>query len=189
MPRLWSQTIDAHRREVHTAILDTAAELVHRRGPTGITMSQIAEEAGIGRATLYKYFSDVETILLAWHERQVSAHLEHLREVRDRAEPTARLEAVLGAYAVIAHQTHGRHDGNLASLLHRGDRVASGERELRTMFRELLEDAATQGSVRRDIAVTELTEYCVHALRAAGGLRSKGAVRRVVTLVMAGLAP
>ncbi len=38
-------------------------------------MLQIAEEAGIGRATPYKYFSDAEAILLAWHERQISAHL------------------------------------------------------------------------------------------------------------------
>jgi len=28
-------------------------------------MSHIAERAGIGRPTLYKYFPDVETILLA----------------------------------------------------------------------------------------------------------------------------
>lgn len=34
-----------------------------------MTMSRIAEEIGIGRATLYKYFPDVEAILLAWHER------------------------------------------------------------------------------------------------------------------------
>ena len=38
-------------------------------------MSQIAEQTGIGRATLYKYFPDVEAILLAWHERQVTGHL------------------------------------------------------------------------------------------------------------------
>jgi AcrR family transcriptional regulator len=33
-------------------------------------MSQIAEETSIGRATLYKYFSDVEAILIAWRLRQ-----------------------------------------------------------------------------------------------------------------------
>jgi AcrR family transcriptional regulator len=72
---------------------------------------------GIGRATLYKYFSDVEAILLAWHERQVTGHLHHLSEVRDHADGNAeRLEAVLEAYALISHERHGTE---LAALLHR----------------------------------------------------------------------
>jgi Bacterial regulatory proteins, tetR family len=53
-----------------------------RRAPARRTMSQIAEETGIGRATLYKYFPDVEAILLAWHDRQIAAHIAYLEEVR-----------------------------------------------------------------------------------------------------------
>ena len=67
IPKLWHQTIQAHRREVRDAILDTTAALVAQHGLRAVTMSQIAEEAGIGRATLYKYFSGVEPILIAWH--------------------------------------------------------------------------------------------------------------------------
>src|SRR5215207_7470460 len=57
IPRLWHHTIQAHRREVRDAILETAAALVAQHGLRAVTMSQIAEETGIGRATLYKYFS------------------------------------------------------------------------------------------------------------------------------------
>lgn len=68
-----------------------------------VTMSQIAQTAGVGRATLYKYFLDVESILTAWHGRQITSHLEYLAEVRDRAGDAAgRLEAVLEAYALPA---------------------------------------------------------------------------------------
>ncbi|MGH9199575.1 MAG: TetR/AcrR family transcriptional regulator, partial [Acidimicrobiia bacterium] len=67
MPRLWSDTIQAHRREVREAILDITAKLVGEHGLRSVTMSQIAEDTGIGRATLYKYFPDVEAILSAWH--------------------------------------------------------------------------------------------------------------------------
>src|SRR5688572_13267214 len=108
MPRLWSKTIEAHRREVRDATLDTAAALVAEHGLRSVTMSQIAEKTGIGRATLYKYFSDVEAILVAWHERQINTHLENLAEVRDQAgEAGERLEAVLEAYALISHAHHG----------------------------------------------------------------------------------
>src|SRR5213596_2512312 len=85
MPKLWKETVEAHRRAVRDATLDTTAALVAEHGLLSVTMSQIAEETGIGRATLYKYFSDVEAILVAWHERQVTGHLEHLAEVGDRA--------------------------------------------------------------------------------------------------------
>ena len=85
VPRLWNDTIQAHRAAVNDAILDTTAALVAKHGLRSVTMSQIAEQTGIGRATLYKYFPDVEAILAAWHERQIAAHLQQLTELRDQA--------------------------------------------------------------------------------------------------------
>src|SRR3982074_3936779 len=117
VPKLWSETIETHRREVGDATLDTTAALVAEHGLRSVTMSQIAEETGIGRATLYKYFPDVEAILVAWHERQVTGHLEQLAEVRDQpGDARKRLEAVLEAFALIQHEHHGT---DLAALLHR----------------------------------------------------------------------
>jgi AcrR family transcriptional regulator len=110
VPKLWTDTIKDHRREVHAAIAETTAALVGEHGLAAVTMSQIAEETGIGRATLYKYFPDVEAILVAWHERHVSRHLERLTEVRDRTlDPGERLEAVLGAYASISQERERTH--------------------------------------------------------------------------------
>src|SRR5687768_15228972 len=96
MPKLWNDTIEAHRREVRDAILNTAAALAIEHGLLSVTMSQIAEATGIGRATLYKYFSGVEEILAAWHERQVRGHFEQLVTLRHRAGAAGeRLAAVL----------------------------------------------------------------------------------------------
>jgi AcrR family transcriptional regulator len=188
VPRLWSQTIDAHRREVRDAILGTAAALVAERGLLAVTMSRIAEQTGIGRATLYKYFPDVEAILLAWHEREVAGHLGYLAEVRDRAgDPGERLEAVLQAYALIQHEHYGRHDAELAAFLHRDEQVARARHQLRDMMRELLTVASGSGDVRDDIAPDELASYCLHALSAASSLPSPEAVHRLVAVTMAGL--
>src|SRR6266511_3894937 len=116
MPKLWTETIDAHRRAVRDATLNAAAALVAKLGLRAVTMSQIAEDTGIGRATLYKYFSGVEPILLAWHERHVSGHLAHLTKLRDEpGEPAARVRAVLHGYALIAFERH-QHGGELAAL-------------------------------------------------------------------------
>lgn len=188
MPRLWTDTIETHRRTVRDATIDATAALVAEHGLRGVTMSQIAETTGIGRATLYKYFRDVEAILLAWHEREVGGHLEQLARARDGAADTrARLEAVLEAYAQITHESRGHHDTELAALLHRDEQVARAEHHLRGMMRQLLADAAVTGDVRDDIAPDELASYCLHALAAAGSLPSKAAVRRLVAVTLTGL--
>jgi AcrR family transcriptional regulator len=187
VPRLWDETIEAHRRAVRDATLDTTAALVAEHGLASITMSQIAEQTGIGRATLYKYFPDVEAILVAWHERQVAGHLAQLADVRDRAEHAgARLKAVLEAYALIVHEHHG---SDLAALLHRGAHVARAQQQLRDFLRDQLQEGAASDQVRDDVAPEELASYCLHAVAAARHLPSKAAVRRLVGVVLAGLKP
>jgi AcrR family transcriptional regulator len=187
VPKLWNETIEEHRRAVREATVDTTAALVAEHGLRSVTMSQIAEETGIGRATLYKYFPDVEAILVAWHERQVSDHLEYLAEVRDRAgAPSDRLEAVLEAYALIQYEHHGTE---LAALLHRGEHVARAQYQLRDFLRALLSEGAETRDLRSDVAPDELASYCLHALTAANELSSKAAVQRLVAVTLAGLRP
>jgi AcrR family transcriptional regulator len=188
VPKLWNETIEEHRRAVRDATIETTAALVAEQGLRSVTMSQIAEETGIGRATLYKYFSDVESILLAWHGRQIAGHLEHLAEVRDQAvDAGERLEAVLEAYALISHESHGHHDNELAAFLHRDQQVAQAQRKLHRMIRDLLKESAAAGDVRDDVAPDELASYCLHALAASSRLPSHAAVRRLVTVTLAGL--
>jgi AcrR family transcriptional regulator len=192
MPRLWTETIEAHRREVRDAILDTTATLVAEQGLRSVTMSQIAEETGIGRATLYKYFPDVEAILRAWHERQIAGHLEYLRKVRDQAgDAGERLEAVLNSYALISHESHGHPDAELEALLHRDEQgqLPQARRQLRDMIRDLLTEGAKTGILRNDVTPGELASYCLHALTAASSLPSRTAVRRLVTVILTGLRP
>jgi AcrR family transcriptional regulator len=187
VPKLWNDTIEEHRRAVHMAILDTAASLTAQHGLTGVTMSQIAQATGIGRATLYKYFPDVEAILMAWHERQVTGHLHELAAIGEQGDdPGQRLHAVLRAYARIQHEHHG-HD--LAAVLHRGEHMVSARQHLRGFLAGLLAEATAAGQVRDDVAPGELADFCLHALTAAGGLPSKAAVDRLVTVTLAGLRP
>jgi AcrR family transcriptional regulator len=187
VPKLWTETIDGHRRAVREATLDTTAALVAEHGLRSVTMSQIAEQTGIGRATLYKYFPDVEAILVAWHERQIGGHLEQLARLRDRSgDAGQRLAAVLEAYALIQHEHHGTE---LSAALHRGEHVARAQQHLSEFIADLLSDGVKTGDVRDDIAPRELASYCLHALAAATSLPSRAAVRRLVTVTLTGLQP
>jgi AcrR family transcriptional regulator len=188
VPKLWSETIHEHRRTVRDAILDAGWSLAAQHGPLAVTMSQIAAEAGIGRATLYKYFPDVEGVLVAGHERHVAAHLEQLRALRDRAgDPGEQLEAVLTAYALISFHRSRHGTAEVSALVHRGEHVTHAERELTVLFEELVRAAARAGLVRDDVAPAELAVFCLHALSGAGSLPSEAAVRRLAAVTLSGL--
>ena len=188
MPKLWTDTIEGHRLAVRDAALDATATLVADGGLRSVTMSKLAEVTGVGRATLYKYFPDVESVLLAWHEREVARHLAQLVEARDRStDPLTQLGAVLTTYSQIARESRGRPDAEMAAFLHRDKHVAWADHDLRAIVRDLIAEAAKIGAVRTDVSPDELASYCLHALSAAGRLPSTAAVDRLVAVTMTGL--
>ena len=189
MPKLWNDTIASHRSQVREAILDTTATLVFEHGLRAVTMAQIAEQAGIGRATLYKYFPDVDTILHAWHARKMNEHLRQLTEIRDGVgDPADRLATVLTSYAHIAQQTRG-HDADLVRFLHPDPTISDAQQHLRAMITALIAEGAADGQLRTDIEADELANYCLHALGAAAALADDNALARLVAVTIAGLRP
>jgi len=186
MPKLWSETVEGHRAAVRESTLDVTAALVAERGLSSVTMSEVASRAGIGRATLYKYFPDVDSILMAWHERQISGHLHQLAEIRDSGtDPSRNLEEVLTAFALMTHESH---DSDISALLHQGRHVIAAHQQLHGLIEGLIADAVTDGRLRDDVPPGELATYCLHAMTSASSLTSKAAVRRLVTIILDGLA-
>lgn len=175
-----------HRHAVREATLEATAELIENDGISAVSMTRVAGKAGIGRATLYKYFPDVDALLAAWHERQVTQHLAHLAAVRDEAAGTGReLQAVLEAYALT---NYGRPGGEAPAFLHQNDHTAHAAQHLRGFIQELINAGAAKGVVRSDMDSGELADYCLHALGAASALSSKEAVPGLVKVVLNGLA-
>jgi len=190
VPKLWNETIEAHRRAVRETALDVTAALVAEHGAAAVTMSQIAAAAGIGRATLYKYFPDVESLLAGWYEREVAAQLALLAEVRDReAAPGRRLAAVLAAYVRLVREQPPGLGSAAGPAVGADDSSARGR--LLGLFAELLAQAADAGAIRDDIAPQELAGYCLHSLGAAAEpvSGSARATERLLAVVLAGLDP
>lgn len=195
VPRLWSTTIDEHRRTVHAAILDAAAALVTEQGLAAVTMSQIAAHAGIGRATLYKYFPDVEAIVVAWHERLVEQHLTQLTHAAaiDTA-PAERLRLVLTTLAELSGGRHqpgtAGHGPDLAVPLHRAEHLRQARHHLHKLLTGVVQAAVDAGTVRGDVPAGELAAFCQHALgAAAAGPLTRPARDRLVELTLAALHP
>src|SRR5215204_2687221 len=151
MPRLWTDTVESHRQEVREAILDAAGQLLESRGLLAVSMSQLAEVAGIGRATLYKYFADAEEVLAAWHTRQVAEHLAHLAALAENpGQPARRLRSALETYASICRR-RAEHGAAMSAVLHRGHDLQQPERQLRDLLARMVADGAVAGAIRIDM--------------------------------------
>ncbi|CAN7499825.1 TetR/AcrR family transcriptional regulator [Devosia sp. LjRoot16] len=183
MPKLWNDTIEAHRSAVASAVMDKTAELAVREGLHTLTMARIAQEAGIGRATLYKYFSDVEGILSAWHKRQITTHLEALERIREQgATPLQGLEAVLIAYA---ESTRHGHDHAFGALLHAMPHVREAHGHLEELIAAMIAEAVRDGSLNGGASSGEMARYALAAI--AGGAPNKPALVRLVGMILRGL--
>ena len=90
-------------------IIDATADLLETRGPDALTTNHIAEAADINIATLYKYFANKQTILIALHARLSRRWTEALTylvgEIRDGApwrETTCQIIEIAAARRQVA---------------------------------------------------------------------------------------
>jgi AcrR family transcriptional regulator len=62
----------ATRDEVRNTILDATDRLLARHGYRGMTMEELAREAGVGKGTLYLHFSSKEDVALSSIDRRIA---------------------------------------------------------------------------------------------------------------------
>ncbi len=185
---MWKDTVETHREAVRSSILDAVHTQIRARGLAGITMSGIAHDAGIGRATLYKYFPDIQAILDAAHEQHVTAHLTELRDLAAIDRPVdERLTSTLARYLAICTERQRHGDTEVSTVLHRSDVVARAEADLLQLLTDLLHEAQQSGVVRDDTDGEQLARYCLHSL-AGGDTQAEASLSPLLRLTLDGLA-
>lgn len=72
------RAVQARSRETVERIVNAAAGLIAERGPDAVTMTEIAQRAGVAMGSLYQYFPDKAGVMAALFERHASAVREML---------------------------------------------------------------------------------------------------------------
>src|SRR5688572_28881824 len=73
-------------------ILEAAVGLFKRFDLKRTTIDEMAKEAGIGKGTVYNYFTSKEEIFLAVHRQSIQEQMRKLRSVvRKESSPTQQL--------------------------------------------------------------------------------------------------
>lgn len=174
---------------MHEAILETTAALLRDSGVASVTMSAIAEGAGIGRATLYKYFPNVESILVAWHARDFADHVKRLRSLSEAEDLTLH---DLAEFIWVQRRHHPPPPGAevlgpLARTVARVEGIAGSaiESEIIAVLTEIVIRLVHEEAVRDDEDPEVLARWLLHAVHAPADLDDHA----VAQLVSDSLAP
>jgi TetR/AcrR family transcriptional regulator, mexCD-oprJ operon repressor len=149
------------RDHVRTAILDAAAAVIADHGEAA-SMADVADAAGIGRATLYRYFANRDDLLRALTRAAIEDASARVAAADLEAVPVpealARLARVLVAcgtkFAVITENP-----------LHLDREEA--DRRIGEPLRAVLRRGMTDGTLRSDISVDALAQLWGGLLQAA----------------------
>lgn len=199
MTSSWSEVLDEHRSRQREQVLTAALELLGERGMAGLTMSALAQRAGMSRATLYHYFSDVDAVLAAWVGEEIKRSLAALvSEASAIADPLARLEYVIDAQAQLFASQHHRlnteHFESEAGAPAVRREVSNQMAPLRHLLAATVADAQRLGIFRSDLSAdlaADLVLGLIGAIRrrlVAGNMRAAEAAPAVMALVRDGWA-
>jgi AcrR family transcriptional regulator len=155
----------AGRRE---ELLDVAGLVIQRRG-VGVSMDEIASEAGITKPVLYRHFGDKDGLYQALTERYVDQLKKALKPATEASEPRDRLAAAIDAYLVYVEREPERY----RFLLHASEQPRTAGIVADFRRRHIAECAFTaEDNLRRagiDPGFTEPWAECVSGMiRAAG---------------------
>lgn len=87
----------AQRNRMYEALLDAVTDLVVDRGYEALTMSAVAERAGLARSAIYNYAEDKAALLVAATERGSAPMRSAIGKVADEStlRPPERLNMIL----------------------------------------------------------------------------------------------
>lgn len=147
------KTSKSQQNQTQRKILAAAISLMTAHGYEKTTMKEIAREAGIGDATIYKYFPSKEKLLLGFFEASVKTALADTLATPDLADYglQERLQRLLDAMLDVLRPERGFVQicreviGNSPLLIMR-DQIP-GHAEMKAQILVFLEQAEEQGEI------------------------------------------
>lgn len=119
VPRIRAATIDEHKSLTRSALLGAARDLIDTEGSADIPLGDVAFLAGVGRTTLYDYFTDRDDLIASLVEEElpnviesiisaVSTDLPPVEQLAELAVRTVEFVADDRVFGVILHREVGR---------------------------------------------------------------------------------
>ena len=136
-------------------IIHASVALISEHGLGGVTMSQIAEDAGVARQTLYNHYRDVDSIVAAMIERHNRESIDLLEDsLRVAESPIDKLGQMVRHFASIGASSH--HAVDLGDALAAELRASLSEYQdlVEEYISAIIEEGQRTGDFRSDLTPT-----------------------------------
>jgi TetR/AcrR family transcriptional repressor of mexCD-oprJ operon len=149
---------EALRDRIAAGILDAAATLLAERGDS-VSMADIAEAAGVGRATLYRYFPSRDELVAGIARAGFEELCESVAEARlDTVGVEEGLARVTRAFLAAGSKYVALWSAGKQSSGKKDIDEAEADRQLAEPVRELLRRGVADGTIRQDLPTEVLFE-------------------------------
>lgn len=176
MPRISAASNAAQRAETQHRILTAFGELLFTHGLPGLTMTDVARHARIGRTAVYNYYADIEELLIAYALDETERFLVDLRESLDSLEnPVERLALYVRAQVEDLSRRHLPPGPAMGAVLSPASfaKLAVHVGELSVLLQGILREGMAQGYLpEADIA--QLAQL-IHGTLSSSAARGEGA--------------
>ena len=143
------------RERPRRAILRSASKLFHRHGLRRLTIEAIAEDAGVGKATIYRWWPSKAALVLDAIHDQVGPEIAFPDTGSAREDLRLQIASLIEILtstrtgkAFIALVAESQHDPALAEAIR--DRLIAGRR---AATREVVERGIARGELRADLDI------------------------------------
>ena len=148
MPRISAANNAAQRAETQRRVLTAFGELLFTHGLPGLTMTDVARHAGVGRTAVYNYYADIEELLISYALDETERFLAELRESLSMLEnPVERLALYVRTQVEDLSRRHLPPGPAMAAVLSPSSfaKLADHVGELSVLLQGILRDGMAQG--------------------------------------------
>lgn len=147
MPRIAASTNAAQRQQTQRKILDAFGELLFTHGLPGLTMTDVARTASVGRTAVYNYFADLDQLLVAYALDETGRFVTELKaKLQGLENPVDRLALYVRAQLEDLSRRHLPPGPAMSSVLSSDSfaKLAVHVSELNQLLQDILRDAMNQ---------------------------------------------
>ena len=178
------------------AVLDAAAELLLARGLSAVSMDAVAEQAGVSKATIYRWWPSKETLALDALFTEWAAARPQPRDtgslrgdLRSLLRPWARLASSRPYGRVLAALLTETHTDPVFAAEYRRRVVEPRRDQARAIFRRAIERGEIAADTKIEVALDLLYGALYHRLLHGHAPLTDRFTQDVIDMALAGIQP
>jgi AcrR family transcriptional regulator len=156
-------------------------------GGPEVTLDAIAREAGVGIGTLYRHFPTREALVEAAYRSELARLCDGVPGLLAELPPEQALRAWMDRFVDYMTTKRGMADALRAVIASGGNPYEQSRTRLTGAITDLLQAGADTGSLRRDVAPTDVLASLSGVSLAAGEPERRDQAGRLLDLLMDGL--